>query len=143
LRSTTRPRFQRCAPSSKKTGGKREHADGKSDDMLFADFIALQMIKFKDRSRTRKRTFAASRPDSDLGWRKTLMIVLQCAYADKQRIAPSVSQNKPIRRASISTRTTISYILATIMMPLPLRAKRVLPSDIPSSATSLLTLPAS
>lgn len=27
----------------KKDNGKREHADGKSDDMLFADFIALQM----------------------------------------------------------------------------------------------------
>ena len=27
----------------KKENGKREHADGKSDDMLFADFIALQM----------------------------------------------------------------------------------------------------
>lgn len=27
----------------KKDNGKREHADGKSDDMLFADYIALQM----------------------------------------------------------------------------------------------------
>lgn len=31
----------------KKDNGKREHADGKWDDMLFSDFIALQMIKQK------------------------------------------------------------------------------------------------
>jgi hypothetical protein len=42
----------------KKEGGKREHADGKTDDTLFGDFIAIQMIKHKDRSRGRKRTFA-------------------------------------------------------------------------------------
>lgn len=29
----------------KKENGKREHVDGKWDDMLFADFIAIQMIK--------------------------------------------------------------------------------------------------
>lgn len=29
-----------------KENGKREHADGKNDDMLFADFIALQMRRF-------------------------------------------------------------------------------------------------
>lgn len=43
----------------KKEGGKREHATGKSDDMLFADFIALQMIKHKDRAKARTRTFAS------------------------------------------------------------------------------------
>ncbi len=43
----------------KKEGGKREHAVGKSDDMLFADFIALQMIKYKDRGRHRKRVFSS------------------------------------------------------------------------------------
>ncbi len=42
----------------KKEGGKREHADGKTDDALFAAFIAIQMIKHKDRSRTRKRVFS-------------------------------------------------------------------------------------
>lgn len=42
----------------KKEGGKREHADGKTDDTLFADMIAVQMIKYKDRSRHRKRVFA-------------------------------------------------------------------------------------
>lgn len=30
-----------------KENGKREHADGKYDDMLFGDFIAIQMIKRK------------------------------------------------------------------------------------------------
>lgn len=34
----------------KKDGGKREHADGKFDDMLFADFIAVQMIRRRPRS---------------------------------------------------------------------------------------------
>lgn len=33
----------------KKDNGKREHADGKHDDVLFADMIALQMIKRKPR----------------------------------------------------------------------------------------------
>jgi len=41
-----------------KEGGKREHAEGKHDDMLFADMIALQMIKYKAKSKGRKRTFA-------------------------------------------------------------------------------------
>lgn len=31
----------------KKDNGKREHADGKKDDLLFADFIAIQMRKYK------------------------------------------------------------------------------------------------
>lgn len=36
----------------KKDNGKREHADGKFDDALFAGFIALQMIKqYRDRPR--------------------------------------------------------------------------------------------
>lgn len=39
-------------------GGKREHAVGKHDDMLIADMIAIQMIKYKDRSRTRQRIYA-------------------------------------------------------------------------------------
>lgn len=43
----------------KKKSGKREHADGKHDDVLIADMIALQMIKYKDRSKQRKRVFAA------------------------------------------------------------------------------------
>jgi hypothetical protein len=34
-----------------KEGGKREHAVGKHDDMLIADMIAIQMIKYKDRSK--------------------------------------------------------------------------------------------
>lgn len=42
-----------------KEGGKREHADGKHDDMLFADMIAVQMVKYKSRSRTRKRTYSS------------------------------------------------------------------------------------
>lgn len=41
-----------------KEGGKREHAIGKHDDMLFADMIAIQMIKYKDKSRNRERMFA-------------------------------------------------------------------------------------
>lgn len=41
-----------------KEGGKREHAVGKHDDMLFADMIALQMIKHKRQSRHKTRTFA-------------------------------------------------------------------------------------
>lgn len=41
-----------------KDGGKREHATGKHDDLLFADMIAVQMIKHKNRSRNRDRTFA-------------------------------------------------------------------------------------
>lgn len=32
-----------------KEGGKREHADGKHDDALFADMIAIQMIKYRDK----------------------------------------------------------------------------------------------
>lgn len=43
----------------KKEGGKREHATGKHDDMLFADMIAIQMIKYKDKSRGKKRVFGA------------------------------------------------------------------------------------
>lgn len=42
-----------------KEGGKREHATGKHDDMLFADMIAIQMIKYKSKSRTRKRTYSS------------------------------------------------------------------------------------
>lgn len=34
----------------KKDNGKREHADGKYDDMLFADFIAIQMIRRKPKA---------------------------------------------------------------------------------------------
>ena len=41
-----------------KEGGKREHATGKHDDMLFADMIAVQMIKYKSKSKTRKRVFS-------------------------------------------------------------------------------------
>lgn len=41
-----------------KEGGKREHAVGKHDDMLFADMIAVQMIKYKDKSRNRDRVFS-------------------------------------------------------------------------------------
>ncbi len=33
----------------RKDNGKREHADGKYDDMLFADFIAMQMRKYQPR----------------------------------------------------------------------------------------------
>lgn len=43
----------------RKEGGKREHATGKHDDMLFADMIAIQMIKYKDKSRGKKRVFTA------------------------------------------------------------------------------------
>lgn len=43
----------------KKEGGKREHATGKTDDALFAAFIAIQMVIHKDRSRTKNRVFAA------------------------------------------------------------------------------------
>ena len=39
----------------KKDNGKREHADGKHDDSLFADFIAIQMVKL---ARQRPRIFA-------------------------------------------------------------------------------------
>lgn len=42
-----------------KDGGKREHATGKHDDMLFADMIALQMIKHKDKAPTKARVFVA------------------------------------------------------------------------------------
>lgn len=42
-----------------KDGGKREHAVGKHDDMLFADMIALQMIKNKKQSKHKKRTFSS------------------------------------------------------------------------------------
>ncbi len=42
-----------------KEGGKREHATGKHDDMLIADMIAIQMIKYKNRSKNRDRTFSA------------------------------------------------------------------------------------
>lgn len=41
-----------------KDGGKREHASGKHDDMLFSDMIAIQMIKYKSKSRTKRRTYA-------------------------------------------------------------------------------------
>lgn len=41
----------------RKEGGKREHASGKHDDMLFADMIALQMLNYKDKSRAKKRVF--------------------------------------------------------------------------------------
>lgn len=41
----------------RKEGGKREHATGKHDDMLFADMIAIQMIKYKDKARGKKRVF--------------------------------------------------------------------------------------
>jgi len=41
----------------RKEGGKREHASGKHDDMLFADMIAIQMIKYKDKARGKKRVF--------------------------------------------------------------------------------------
>lgn len=41
-----------------KEGGKREHAVGKNDDMLFADMLAIQMIKNKGRSKNRERVFA-------------------------------------------------------------------------------------
>lgn len=43
----------------RKEGGKREHAVGKHDDMLIADMIALQMVKYKSKSRSRKRTFTS------------------------------------------------------------------------------------
>lgn len=43
----------------RKEGGKREHASGKHDDMLFADMIAQQMINNKDKSKNRKRSFTA------------------------------------------------------------------------------------
>ncbi len=43
----------------RKEGGKREHASGKHDDMLFADMIALQMIKNKDKSRAKRRVFVS------------------------------------------------------------------------------------
>jgi hypothetical protein len=39
-------------------GGKREHAVGKHDDMLFADFIACQMVKMKKQSKTQERVYA-------------------------------------------------------------------------------------
>ena len=39
----------------KKEGGKREHATGKHDDMLFADMIALYMRKFHARKRKKAR----------------------------------------------------------------------------------------
>ena len=39
-------------------GGRRDHAVGKHDDMLFADMIAIQMIRNKDKSRARRRSFA-------------------------------------------------------------------------------------
>lgn len=42
-----------------KEGGKREHASGKHDDMLFADMIAVQMIKYKGKSRGKKRVFGS------------------------------------------------------------------------------------
>lgn len=42
-----------------KEGGKREHATGKHDDMLFADMIAIQMIKYKNKSKNKQRVFAA------------------------------------------------------------------------------------
>lgn len=40
-----------------KEGGKREHATGKKDDMLFADMIAIQMIKYKGKSKAKRRVF--------------------------------------------------------------------------------------
>jgi hypothetical protein len=41
----------------RKDGGKREHATGKHDDMLFADMIAIQMIKYRNKSKNHKRSF--------------------------------------------------------------------------------------
>ena len=41
-----------------KEGGKREHAVGKHDDMLFSDMIAIQMLKYKNKQRKRTRVFA-------------------------------------------------------------------------------------
>jgi hypothetical protein len=38
--------------------GKREHAVGKHDDMLFADMIAVQMVKHKKESKTQERVYA-------------------------------------------------------------------------------------
>lgn len=46
----------------RKEGGKREHAAGKHDDMLFADMIAIQMIKNKDRAKAKDVSFA-SKPE--------------------------------------------------------------------------------
>lgn len=43
----------------KKEGGKREHAEGKHDDVLFSDFIAIQMVRNKDKVRTHQRGFGA------------------------------------------------------------------------------------
>lgn len=41
--------FSQMRTFVKKDNGKREHADGKFDDMLFADFIAIQMRKYQPR----------------------------------------------------------------------------------------------
>ena len=42
-----------------KEGGKREHVSGKHDDMLFSDFIAIQMLKYKHKQRRKARVFAS------------------------------------------------------------------------------------
>lgn len=58
LQSLTAKSLKEMQTFVTKEGGKREHATGKHDDMLFADMIAIQMIKYKDRSKNRERVFA-------------------------------------------------------------------------------------
>lgn len=58
LQNITKRTLKEMRTFVQKQSGKREHADGKHDDMLISDMIALQMIKNKDKSRTKKRAFA-------------------------------------------------------------------------------------
>jgi hypothetical protein len=58
LQSLTAKSLKEMQTFVTKDGGKREHATGKHDDMLFADMIAVQMIKYKDKSRDRERVFS-------------------------------------------------------------------------------------
>jgi hypothetical protein len=41
-----------------KEGGKREHAEGKKDDALFGDMIAIQMIKYLNKRAGKAKAFA-------------------------------------------------------------------------------------
>lgn len=59
LKGLTKLTISQMQTFVRKEGGKREHATGKHDDQLFADMIAIQMLKYKDKSRAKKRVFAS------------------------------------------------------------------------------------
>lgn len=57
LQNLTEKSIKEMQTFVRKEGGKREHAVGKHDDMLFADMIAIQMIKNKDRAKSKQVVF--------------------------------------------------------------------------------------